>query len=81
MLCHVSIILKHASFLCIVNESRDLLVEQTSEAGVHSDGVELESGVNLETADNPDTTGKPQSINHTLCFIECLSHKSYECCI
>jgi hypothetical protein len=42
-----------------VNESGDPLVEQTSKVGVHSKGVELESGVNLETADNPDTAGKP----------------------
>jgi hypothetical protein len=54
-----------------VNESGDPLVEQTSEAGVHSEGVELESGVNLETTDNPDTAGKPRSINHSLCFIKC----------
>jgi hypothetical protein len=62
-----------------VNESGDPLVEQTSETGVHSEGVELESGVNLETADNPDTAGKTRSINHSLSFIKCLSHKSYEC--
>jgi hypothetical protein len=68
-------------FKRIVDESGDPLVEQTSEAGVHSEVVELESGVNLETADNPDTTGKPQSIKHSLCFIKCLSHKSYKCCI
>jgi hypothetical protein len=42
-----------------VNESGDPLVEQTSKVGVHSKGVELESGVNLEIADNPDTAGKP----------------------
>jgi hypothetical protein len=64
-----------------VNECEEPLVEQTSKAGVHLEGVELESGVNLETSDNPDTAGKPQSINHSLCFIKCLSHKSYECCI
>jgi hypothetical protein len=46
-------------FKRIVNKSGDPLVEQTSEAGVHSEGVELEGGVNLETADNPDTTDKP----------------------
>jgi hypothetical protein len=61
-----------------VNESGDPLIEQTSEAGVHSEGVELESGVNLETADNPDTAGKPRSITITLCFIKCLSLKSNE---
>jgi hypothetical protein len=46
-----------------VNESGDPLAEQTFKEGVHSKGVELESGVNLETADNPDTVGKPRSIN------------------
>jgi hypothetical protein len=61
-----------------VNKSGDLLVEQTSEAGVHSEGVELESGVNLEIADNPDTAGKPRSITITLCFIKWLSLKSNE---
>jgi hypothetical protein len=64
-----------------VNECGESLAEQTSEAGVHSEGVELENGVNLKTADNSDTVGKPQSINHSLCFIKYLSHKSYECCI
>jgi hypothetical protein len=64
-----------------VNESGEPLVEQTSEAGVHSEGVELESGGDHVTADNPDTAGKPRSINHSLCFIKCLSHESYECCI
>jgi hypothetical protein len=64
-----------------VNESGEPLVEQTSEAGVYSEGVELESGGDLVIADNPDTAGKPQSINHSLCFIKCLSHKSYKCCI
>jgi hypothetical protein len=62
-----------------VNESEDPLVEQTSEVGIHSEGVELKSGVNLETADNPDTAGKPRSINHSLSFIKYFSHKSYEC--
>jgi hypothetical protein len=42
-----------------VNESGDLLVEQTSEMGVHSEGVELESEVNLETAHNPGTASQP----------------------
>jgi hypothetical protein len=47
-----------------------MLAEQIFEAGVHSEGVELESGVNLKTADNPNTAGKPQSITITLCFIK-----------
>jgi hypothetical protein len=61
-----------------VNESEDLLVEQTSKAGVHSEGVELESGGDLVTADNPDTTCKPRSITITLCFIKWSSLKSNE---
>jgi hypothetical protein len=64
-----------------VNESRELLVEQTFEVGVHSEGVELESGGDLATTDNPGIAGKPRIVNHSLCFIKCLSHKSYECCI
>jgi hypothetical protein len=44
---------------CIVNECGELLVEQTSEVGYHSEVVGLESGLDLDTADNPDTTGKP----------------------
>jgi hypothetical protein len=64
-----------------VNESGEPLVEQASKAGFHSETVELESGADLVTADNPNTTGKPWTINHSLCFIKCLSHKSYECCI
>jgi hypothetical protein len=65
----------------IVNECGEPLAEQTSKAGYHLEVVGLESGVDLKIADNPDTAGKPQSINHSLCFIKCLSHKSYECCI
>jgi hypothetical protein len=61
-----------------VNESGEPLVEQTSEAGDHSEGVELESGGDLVIADNPDTADKPRSINYFLCFIKCLSHKSYD---
>jgi hypothetical protein len=64
-----------------VNECGELLVEQTSEVGYHLEVVGLESGADLDTADNPDTAGKPRSINYSLCFIKCLSHKSYECCI
>jgi hypothetical protein len=62
-----------------VNECGEPLVEPTSETGYHSEVVGLESGVGLDTADNPDTTGKPRSIKYSLCFIKCLSHKSYEC--
>jgi hypothetical protein len=58
----------------MVNECGEPLVEQTSEAGYHSEVVGLESGADLDTADNLDTAGKPRSINHSLCFIKCLSH-------
>jgi hypothetical protein len=51
-----------------MNECGEPLAEQTSEVGVHSEGVELESGGDLVTVDNPDTAGKPRSINHFLCF-------------
>jgi hypothetical protein len=58
-----------------VNECGEPLVEQTSEVGYHSEVVGLESGADLDIADNPDTAGKPQSINHSLYFIKCLSHE------
>jgi hypothetical protein len=64
-----------------VNECTEPLAKQTSEAGHHSEVIGLESGAELDTSDNPDTAGKPRSINHSLCFIKCLSHQSYECCI
>jgi hypothetical protein len=59
-----------------VNECGEPLAEPTSEAGYHSEVVGLESGAELDTSDNPDIAGKPRSINHSLCFIKCLSHKS-----
>jgi hypothetical protein len=62
-----------------VNECGEPLVEPTSKTGYHSEVVGLESRAGLDIADNPDTAGKPRSINHFLCFIKCLSHKSYEC--
>jgi hypothetical protein len=42
-----------------VNKSGELLVEQASEVGFHSEIVELESGADRVAADNPDTAGKP----------------------
>ena len=49
-------------YLCLVNESGDLIVEQSSEADFHSEEVGLESGGFLDVSDNPNTTSKPQNI-------------------
>jgi hypothetical protein len=51
-----------------VNESGEPLVEQTCEAGVHSEGVELESGGDLVTTDKPGTAGKPPEHKPFLIF-------------
>ena len=46
-------------YLCLVNESGDLVVEQASEVGFHSEVVGLESGGFPDVSNNLDTTGKP----------------------
>jgi hypothetical protein len=59
----------HIYYLRIVDESGDPIVEQASEAGFHLETIGLESGAVIDASDNPDTVGKPQSINCSLCFI------------
>ena len=46
-------------YLCLVNESGDLIVELASEVGFHSEVVGLESGGFPDVSDNPNTAGKP----------------------
>ena len=46
-------------YLCLVNESGDLIVELASEVGFHSEAVGLESGGFPNISNNPDTIGKP----------------------
>ena len=46
-------------YLCLANESGDLIVELASEAGFHSEAVGLESGGFPNVCDNPDNVGKP----------------------
>jgi hypothetical protein len=45
-----------------MNECGAPLAEQTSEAGVHSEGVELESGGDLVTATTPTLQASPGAL-------------------
>jgi hypothetical protein len=49
-------------YLCLVNESGDLSVEQVPTEGFHSVEVGSEGCDASEISDNLDTAGKPQSI-------------------
>ena len=56
-------------YLRLVNESGDLIVEQSFEVGFHSEEVGLESGSFHDVSNNPDTVGKPQSIQPFPCVL------------
>jgi hypothetical protein len=56
-------------YLCLVNESGDLIVEQSSEVGFHSEEVGLESGGFPDVSNNPNTADKPRGIQPFPCVL------------
>jgi hypothetical protein len=55
-------------YLRLVNKSGDPIVEQSFEAGFHSEEVGLESGSFPDVSNNPDTQASPGAFNHFLVF-------------